>query len=73
MTLVRRYQVSNAIPLLCDSGCYTGGLFAKGVREILGKFIVVQIVKRSKLHTFKIVPKRWIVGREFPLTGKGLR
>lgn len=50
--------------LVCDSG-YTGEPFAQGVREILGKQVTVQIAKRSELHTFKIVPKRWIVERSF--------
>ncbi|SMR00468.1 IS4 family transposase [Xanthomonas fragariae] len=48
--------------LLCDSG-YTGVPFAEGVREILGEQLTVQIAKRSELHTFKVMPKRWIVER----------
>lgn len=50
--------------LLCDSG-YTGEPFAEGVREILGKPVTVQIARRSELHTFKVMPKRWIVERSF--------
>ncbi|SMQ95717.1 IS1480 transposase [Xanthomonas fragariae] len=50
--------------LLCDSG-YTGVPFAEGVREILGEQLTVQIAKRSELHTFKVMPKRWIVERSF--------
>ncbi|MGY0675422.1 transposase, partial [Xanthomonas campestris] len=50
--------------LLCDSG-YTGVRFADGVREILGEQLTVQIAKRSELHTFKVMPKRWIVERSF--------
>ncbi|MEB1063389.1 transposase, partial [Xanthomonas campestris pv. campestris] len=39
--------------------------FADGVREILGEQLTVQIAKRSELHTFKVMPKRWIVERSF--------
>jgi len=48
--------------VLCDGG-YTGEPFAQGVKEILGEHVTVQIAKRSELHTFKVMPKRWIVER----------
>jgi hypothetical protein len=35
------------------------------VRDILGPNVTVQIAKRSERHTFKIMPKRWIVERSF--------
>ena len=58
--------------LLCDSG-YTGEPFAEGVREILGEAITVQIARRSELHTFKVMPKRWIVERSFAWLEKNRR
>lgn len=58
--------------LLCDSG-YTGVPFADGVREILGEQLTVQIAKRSELHTFKVMPKRWIVERSFAWLEKNRR
>uniref|UniRef100_UPI00131F2A7C transposase n=1 Tax=Xanthomonas fragariae TaxID=48664 RepID=UPI00131F2A7C len=58
--------------LLCDSG-YTGVPFAEGVREILGEQLTVQIAKRSELHTFKVMPKRWIVERSFAWLEKNRR
>ncbi len=54
-------QIQN---LLCDSG-YTGEPFAEGVREMLDKLVTVQIAKRSELHTFTVIPKRWVVERSF--------
>ncbi len=36
---------------------------ADGVTEILGE--KVKIAKRNKLHTFKVMPQRWIVERSF--------
>ena len=58
--------------LLCDSG-YTGEPFAEGAREILGKLVTVQIAKRSELHTFAVIPKRWIVERSFAWLEKSRR
>jgi transposase len=58
--------------LLCDSG-YTGEPFAQGVRETLGEHVTVQIAKRSELHTFKVMPKRWIVERSFAWLDKNRR
>lgn len=48
--------------LLGDSG-YVGKPFAQGVCEILGEHVTVQIAKRSELHTFKVIPKRWVKNR----------
>nr|WVL54716.1 IS5 family transposase [Xanthomonas nasturtii]WVL54897.1 IS5 family transposase [Xanthomonas nasturtii]WVL54913.1 IS5 family transposase [Xanthomonas nasturtii]WVL58709.1 IS5 family transposase [Xanthomonas nasturtii] len=58
--------------LLCDGG-YTGVPFASGAREILGEQLTVQIAKRSELHTFKVMPKRWIVERSFAWLEKNRR
>lgn len=48
--------------VLVDGG-YSGEKFAKSVQEILGS--KVEIAKRSELHTFKVIPKRWVVERSF--------
>lgn len=58
--------------LLCDSG-YTGAPFAQGVRDVLGEQVTVQIAKRNELHTFKVMPKRWIVERSFAWLEKNRR
>lgn len=58
--------------LLCDGG-YVGAPFAQGVREVLGRKVNVQIAKRSELHTFKVMPKRWIVERSFAWLEKNRR
>jgi transposase len=50
--------------ILADSG-YVGRPFAQGVQEVLGEHVTVQIAKRSELHTFKVMPKRWVVERSF--------
>ncbi len=58
--------------VLCDSG-YVGQPFAQGVRETLGDHVTVQIAKRSELHTFKIMPKRWVVESSFAWLEKNRR
>ena len=40
-----------------------GKTFASSVSEILGS--TVEVVKRSDMYIFKIIPKRWIVERSF--------
>ncbi|OLK02428.1 transposase, partial [Xanthomonas oryzae pv. oryzae] len=35
--------------------------------------VTVQIAKRSELHTFKVMPKRWIVERSFAWLEKNRR
>jgi len=58
--------------LLCD-GSYVGEPFAQGVRAIAGDHVTVQIAKRSQLHTFKVMPKRWVVERSFAWLEKNRR
>ena len=48
--------------LLADGG-YTGEQFANKIKELSGA--EVEIVKRNELHTFVVLPKRWIVERSF--------
>lgn len=54
--------LSDVKNVLADAG-YTGENFAAAVREILG--CPVEIAKRSELHTFAVIPKRWVVERSF--------
>ena len=48
--------------VLADGG-YTGQKFSEGVKKLLG--CSVEIAKRNELHTFKVIPKRWVVERSF--------
>jgi transposase len=48
--------------VLADGG-YTGEPFAMATFEILGA--TVEIAKRSELHKFAVIPKRWVVERSF--------
>jgi transposase len=44
-------------------GAYTGERFEELVWQILGA--KVEVVKRSELHQFSVLPKRWVVERSF--------
>lgn len=65
-------QLHSVKSLLCDGG-YTGEPFAQGVRDILGQEVTVQIAKRDELHTFKVMPQRWVVERSFAWLEKNRR
>lgn len=62
--MVRQHtdSLSNVLSLLVDAG-YTGETFSEQIKAIIGA--TVQVAKRSELHTFKVIPKRWIVERSF--------
>jgi transposase len=56
------YSFSTVQTALCD-GIYEGENFAKAIKEIIGAN--VEIAKRSEMHKFAVIPKRWIVERSF--------
>ena len=60
-----RLNAANLITVesvLADGG-YSGESFATEVQNILGA--TVQIAKRNELHTFSVMPQRWVVERAF--------
>ena len=66
------FTLSKISSVLVDGG-YTGETFAQGVQEILGKDVTVQVAKRSELHKFAVIPKRWVVERSFAWLEKNRR
>ena len=48
--------------VLVDSA-YTGQDFASSIKDLIGA--EVEVAKRSDLHTFVVIPKRWVVERSF--------
>ena len=48
--------------VLVDGG-YSGENFAEAIKSVSGA--EVEVVKRNELHTFVVLPKRWIVERSF--------
>ncbi len=55
-------HLSRIKKLLVDGG-YTGENFANEIKNLSGA--EVEVVKRNELHTFAVLPKRWIVERSF--------
>jgi transposase len=54
--------LSSVDNFLVDGG-YTGDPFATAINEIVGA--TVEVAKRSELHKFAVIPKRWVVERSF--------
>ena len=67
-----RSRLQQVKSVLADGG-YTGEPFALGVRQTLGEQVTVQIAKRSELHSFRVMPKRWVVERSFAWLEKNRR
>jgi len=63
-------NLSQVLKYIVDGG-YSGEIFAKLVKEITGAD--VEVVKRNELHTFKVLPRRWVVERVFGWLDKARR
>jgi transposase len=55
---------------LVDGG-YSGERFAEAVKTLCGA--EVEVIKRNELHTFVILPRRWVVERSFGWLDKSRR
>ena len=55
-------NLSHVKKILVDGG-YTGKNFADEIKRLSGA--AVEVVKRNELHTFAVIPKRWVVERSF--------
>ena len=62
MTKRHKQNLSEVTNILVD-GSYSGEKFAKEIKKIIQA--TVEVVKRNELHTFKVLPKRWVVERSF--------
>ena len=60
--LKNKKHLSKVRKILADGG-YTGKPFAEKVRRLLKA--ETEIAKRNELHTFAVIPKRWVVERSF--------
>lgn len=56
--------------VLADGG-YTGENFKKATQKVINA--TVEVIKRNELHSFKVVPKRWVVERSFAWLEKSRR
>lgn len=59
---LHKARLSSVQNVMVDGG-YTGEAFAGEVKRLLDAG--VEVAKRSELHTFAVIPKRWVVERSF--------
>lgn len=55
-------QLSKVQKLIVDGG-YSGSKFAETIEALIGA--AVEVAKRNELHNFKVMPKRWVVERDY--------
>ena len=63
LALSQAKDVLTRIKKLLVDGGYTGRNFARAVKRITKA--IVEVVKRNELHSFAVLPKRWVVERTF--------
>ncbi len=66
----KKENLSEVKNVLVDGG-YSGEPFAVEINNILGA--TVEVAKRSELHKFIVIPKRWVVERSFGWIEKSRR
>jgi transposase len=59
----KRIQNNTNLEKVLVDGGYTGEKFSTKIKELLNTR--VEVAKRSELHKFAVIPKRWIVERTF--------
>lgn len=57
-----RNNLDEVLNVLVDGG-YSGEPFAAKIKWVIGA--TVEVAKRSELHQFAVIPKRWVVERSF--------
>ena len=64
LSMLESYQVClrDVLKTLVDGG-YSGENFAHEVQRIISA--TTEVVKRNELHTFTVLPQRWVVERSF--------
>ena len=70
MVMNSKEELSDVKNVLVDGG-YSGDPFAIAIKETLGA--TVDVAKRSELHKFVVIPKRWVVERSFGWIDKSRR
>lgn len=71
MMLSNKKEDLSAVKNVLVDGGYTGERFSEKVKSILGA--TVEVAKRSELHQFVVIPKRWVVERSFGWIEKSRR
>jgi transposase len=59
----RSKETLSEVENMLVDGAYSGEKFADAIKKAIGA--TVEVVKRNELHTFKVIPRRWVVERSF--------
>ena len=70
MVKKNKQNLSRVENSLMDGG-YSGEPFAEAIKELLGA--TVEVVKRSELHKFAVIPKRWVVEIDSATVDRGYK
>lgn len=70
MVRTNKQHLCSVTKVLADGG-YTGTPFQEAMHILIGAD--VEIAKRNELHTFAVIPKRWVVERSFVWLEKSRR
>ncbi len=62
MMIDAKENLNHVKKVLVDGG-YSGEKFSSEISEVIGA--TVEVAKRSELHQFVVIPKRWVVERSF--------
>ena len=66
LVLAKLTQAFGWLRLIWVDGGYAGNPLAQWLKELLPRRgLRLEVVKRSELHTFKILPRRWVVEKTF--------
>jgi len=66
LVLAKLARAFGWVRLIWVDGGYAGDALAQWLKELLPRRgLRLEVVKRTELHTFKVLPKRWIVERTF--------
>ena len=64
--MLKEYDQSlNGVLNVLVEGGYTGDSFSQFIAQTLDA--TVEVAKRSEIHSFAVIPKRWVVERSFAL------
>jgi transposase len=63
LLLIALLDICTRLKLIWADSGYDGAPLAAWIRSVAG--ITWQVIKRTEAHTFKIVPRRWVVERTF--------
>jgi transposase len=63
LLVIRLLDLCTRLRLLWADSGYDGRPLATWIASVAG--VTLNVIKRTELHTFRVVPRRWVVERTF--------